>query len=31
MLDACLLFGNGNGNYATAEIAWYRAQMTEID
>jgi hypothetical protein len=31
MLDSCELFGKGNGNYAVAEIAWYRAQMTEID
>ena len=31
MLDGCELFGDKNGNYAVAEIAWYKAQMNEID
>ena len=30
MLRSCTLFDNG-GNYAQAEVDWYRGQMNEID
>ena len=30
MLKSCVLFEN-NGNYATAEVEWYRGQMDDID
>ena len=30
MLKDCQLFSNG-GNYAEAEVAWYRGQMDDID
>lgn len=30
MLKDCQLFSNG-GNYAEAEVEWYRGQMNEID
>ena len=31
MLKNCRLFGSGDGDYATAEVAWYKEQMNEID
>ena len=31
MLRNCRLFGSGDGDYATAEVAWYKEQMDEID
>ena len=31
MLKGCVLFGKEGGNYAVAEIAWYKGQMDEID
>ena len=31
MLKNCRLFGTGDGDYATAEVAWYKEQMDEID
>ena len=31
MLKNCRLFGTSDGDYATAEVAWYKEQMDEID
>ena len=31
MLKNCRLFGSGDGDYAQAEVAWYKGQMDEID
>lgn len=31
MLKNCRLFGSGDGDYAKAEVAWYKGQMDEID
>lgn len=31
MLSGCTLFGESGGNYAKAEIAWYKGQMDQID
>ena len=31
MLKNCRLFGSGDGDYAVAEVAWYKEQMNEID
>lgn len=31
MLRNCRLFGSGDGDYAEAEVAWYKEQMDEID
>jgi hypothetical protein len=30
MLNGCVLFEK-DGNYAVAEVAWYKGQMDEID
>jgi len=30
MLNGCALFANG-GNYAKAEVEWYRGQMNDIN
>lgn len=31
MLKNCRLFGTHDGDYARAEVAWYKEQMDEID
>lgn len=31
MLKNCRLFGTSDGDYARAEVAWYKEQMDEID
>jgi len=31
MLRNCRLFGTSDGDYARAEVAWYKEQMDEID
>lgn len=31
MLKNCRLFGSGDGDYAVAEVAWYKEQMDDID
>ena len=31
MLKNCRLFGSGDGDFAQAEVAWYKEQMDEID
>ena len=31
MLKNCRLFGTSDGDYAVAEVAWYKEQMDEID
>ena len=31
MLKNCRLFGTGDGDFAPAEVAWYKEQMDEID
>ena len=31
MLKNCRLFDSGDGDYAVAEVAWYKEQMDEID
>jgi len=31
MLKHCRLFGSQDGDYARAEVAWYKEQMDEID
>ena len=31
MLKNCRLFGSSDGDYAKAEVAWYKEQMDEID
>mgnify|MGYP000872821102 CR=1 FL=1 len=31
MLKNCRLFGSADGDYAVAEVAWYKGQMDEID
>ena len=31
MLRNCRLFGTSDGDYAKAEVAWYKEQMDEID
>ena len=31
MLKNCRLFGSGDGDFAPAEVAWYKEQMDEID
>lgn len=31
MLKNCRLFGSSDGDYAVAEVAWYKGQMNEID
>lgn len=31
MLKNCRLFSSGDGDYAEAEVAWYKGQMDEID
>ena len=31
MLKNCRLFGSQDGDYAKAEVAWYKEQMDEID
>jgi hypothetical protein len=31
MLKNCRLFGSADGDYAKAEVAWYKEQMDEID
>ena len=31
MLKNCRLFGTSDGDYAVAEVAWYKGQMDDID